>query len=73
MDPNVKQQTLVETFDLANSSSIPGFNVALITLLIYPVSTYAQLSVASAVRRDHDRREIELSFNSSGTQAQESN
>ena len=49
MDPNVKPQTLVETFDQANSNSIPGYNVALITLLTYPVSTNAQLTVASAV------------------------
>ena len=38
MDPNVKPQTLVETFDQANYNSIPEYNVALITLLTYPVS-----------------------------------
>ena len=36
MDPNVKPQTLVETFDQANYNSIP---VALKTLLTYPMST----------------------------------
>ena len=36
MDPNVKPQTLVETFDQANYNSIPEYNVALITLLTYP-------------------------------------
>ena len=41
MDPNVKPQTLVETFDQANNNSIPEYNVALITLLTYPVSTCA--------------------------------
>ena len=41
MDPNVKPQTLVETFDQANSNSIPEYmSRALITLLTYPVSTY---------------------------------
>ena len=39
MDLNVKPQTLVETFDQANYNSIPEYNVALITLLTYPVST----------------------------------
>ena len=40
MDPNVKPQTLVETFDQANYNySIPEYIVALITLLTYPVST----------------------------------
>ena len=29
MDPNVKSQTLVETFDQANYNSIPEYNVAL--------------------------------------------
>ena len=32
-------RTLVETFDQANYNSIPEYNVALITLLICPVST----------------------------------
>ena len=49
MDLNVKPQTLVEAFDhQANYNSIPEYNVGLITLLTYPVST-AQLSVAFAV------------------------
>ena len=39
MDSNVKPQTLVETFDQANYNSIPEYNVALITLLTYPVHT----------------------------------
>ena len=39
MDPNVKPQTLVQTFDQANYNSIPEYNVALITLLTYPVHT----------------------------------
>ena len=39
MDPNVKPQTLVEIFDQANYNSIPEYNVALIKLLTYPVST----------------------------------
>ena len=40
MDPNVKPQTLVETFDQANYNFVPEYNVALITLLTYPVSTW---------------------------------
>ena len=41
MDPNVKPQTLVETFDQANSNSIPEYmSQALTSLLTYPVSTY---------------------------------
>ena len=40
MDLNVKPQTLVEAFDhQANYNSIPEYNVGLITLLTYPVST----------------------------------
>ena len=40
MDLNVKPQTLVEAFDhQANHNSIPEYNVGLITLLTYPVST----------------------------------
>ena len=35
MDPNVKPQTLVETFDRANYNSIPEYNVAIKTLLTY--------------------------------------
>ena len=42
MDLNVKPQTLVEAFDhQANYNSIPEYNVGLITLLTYPVSTCA--------------------------------
>ena len=33
MDPNVKPQTLVETFDQANYNSIPEYIVALITVV----------------------------------------
>ena len=36
VDPSVKPQTLVETFDQANDNSIPEYNVADITLLTYP-------------------------------------
>ena len=74
MDPNVKPQTLVETFDQAISNSIPGVYVTgqLITLLTYPVSTYtAERSIsgmheetANSFMKDHDKREIELSCNS---------
>ena len=40
MDLNVTPQTLVEAFDLqANYNSIPEYNVGLITLFTYPVST----------------------------------
>ena len=39
MDPNVKQKTLVETFDQANYNSIREYIVGLITLLTYPIST----------------------------------
>ena len=38
MDPKVKPQTLVETFDQANYNSTPEYNVALVTLLTYHVS-----------------------------------
>ena len=81
MDPNVKPQTLVETSDQANFNSIPEFNVALITLLSYPVSTCTAERSFSGMKRlllyeensytkDHDRRETELSCNSAHTQAQ---
>ena len=49
MDPNVRSQTLVETFDRANHNSILEYNVALITLLTYILCQHALLSVASAV------------------------
>ena len=39
MDPNAKPQALVETFDQANYTSIPEYNVPLITLSTYSVST----------------------------------
>ena len=39
MDPNVKQKTLVETFDQANYNPIREYIVGLITLLTYPIST----------------------------------
>ena len=79
MDPNVKPQTLVETFDQVNFNSILEF-VALITLLTYPVSTCTAERSFSGMKRlllyeensftkDHDRREIELSCNSAHTQA----
>ena len=38
MDPKVKPQTLVETFDQANYNSTPEYNVALVTLLTYHAS-----------------------------------
>ena len=80
MDPNVKPQTLVETFDQVNFNSILEF-VALITLLTYPVSTCTAERSFSGMKRlllyeensftkDHDRRETELSYNSAHTQAQ---
>ena len=80
MDPNVKPQTLVETFDQVNFNSILEF-VALITLLTYPVSTCTAERSFSGMKRlllyeensftkDHDRRETELSCNSAHTQAQ---
>ena len=51
MDPNQKPQTLVETFDRANYSSIPEYNVALITLLTYPVSTCTAECSFSGIKR----------------------
>ena len=80
MDPNVKPQTLVETSDQVNFNSILEF-VALITLLTYPVSTCTAersfsgmkrllLYEENSFRKDHERREIELSCNSAHTQAQ---
>ena len=51
MDPNVKPQTLVETFDQANYNSIPEYNVALITLLTYPVSTCTADRSLSGMKR----------------------
>ena len=41
MDPNVKPQTLVETFKQVNSYYVPEYvSWAPITLFTYPVSTY---------------------------------
>ena len=73
---DVKPQTLVETFEQANYNSIPEYNVALITLLTYPVNmhSWAYLQryeeTANYFTKDHDRREIELSCNSAHTQAE---
>ena len=39
MDPNVKPQISVDIFDHDNPQFYPGVYVALIKLLIYPVST----------------------------------
>ena len=70
---DVKPQTLVETFEQANYNSIPEYNVALITLLTYPVNmqSWAYLQryeeTANYFTKDHDRREIELSCNSAHT------
>ena len=67
----MKPQTSVETFDQANSNSIPHVYVVPITLLTYPVSTYTvdhQLKrykeTAHSFTKDHDKLEIELSCNS---------
>ena len=52
MDPNVKPQTLAETFDQANSNSIPKYMLrGLITLLTYPVSTYTAECSFSCMKR----------------------
>ena len=48
---DVKPQTLVETFDQANDNSIPEYNVALITLLTYPVSTCTAERSFSGMKR----------------------
>ena len=45
MDPNVKPQNVVETFDQAMYNSIPEYNVALTTLL-----TYSAVSTCTAER-----------------------
>ena len=48
LDPNVRSQTLVETFDRANHNSILEYNVALINFVdLYCVNMH--WSVASAV------------------------
>ena len=52
MDPNVKPQTVVVTFDQANYNSIPEYNVAPITLLAYPaVSTCPAERRFSGIKR----------------------
>ena len=51
MDLNVKRQTLVEIFDQANYNSTPEYNVALITLLTYPVSTCTAQRSFSGMKR----------------------
>ena len=52
MDPNVRLQTLVETFDEANSDSIPeNMSWALITLLTYPVSIHTAERSFSSLKR----------------------
>ena len=51
MDPNVKQQISVDTFDHDNPQFYPGIYVALIKLLIYPVSTYLTGRCSSIVKR----------------------
>ena len=52
MDPNVKPQTMVETFDEANSNSVPEYMLrGLITLLTYPVSMYTAERSFSCMKR----------------------
>ncbi|CAH3183521.1 unnamed protein product, partial [Porites lobata] len=51
LDPNVKSQTLVETFDRSNHNSILEYNVALITLLAYPVSACTAERSFSGIKR----------------------
>ena len=52
MDLNVRPQTLVETFDQANSDSIPEYmSWALITLLTYPVSIHTAERSFSGLKR----------------------
>ena len=77
LDPNVKSQTLAETFDRANHNSILEYNVALITLLAYPVSACTAERSFSGIKRlqtplqrTMTDEEIELSCNSAHTQAQ---
>ena len=82
MDPNAEAFFfLVETFDQANHNSLPEYNVALITLLTYPVSACTVERSFSCMKRLQtplrrimkDEREIELSCNSARTQAQRRN
>ena len=52
MDPNVGPQTLVKTFDEANSDSIVEYmSWALITLLTYPMSMYTAERSFSGLKR----------------------
>ena len=52
MDPNVRPQTLVNTFDEANSDSIAEYmSWALITLLTYPMSMYTAERSFSGLKR----------------------
>ena len=51
MDPNVKPQTLVETLDQTNYNSIPEYNVALISLSTYPLSTCTAERSFSGMKR----------------------
>ena len=51
LDPNVKSQTLVESFDRASHNSALEYNVTLITLLTYPVSTCAAERSFSGIKR----------------------
>ena len=52
MDPNVRPQTLVNTFDEANSHSIAEYmSWALITLLTYPMSMYTAERSFSGLKR----------------------
>ena len=48
---DVKSQTLAEAFDQANYNSIPEYNVALITLLTYSVSTCTAERSFSGLKR----------------------
>ena len=52
MDPNARPQTLVKTFDEANSDSIAEYmSWALITLLTYPMSMYTAERSFSGLKR----------------------
>ena len=72
MDPNVKPQTLVETFDQANYNSILEYNVSshnFVDLSCVNMHGWAELlryeDAANSFTKDHDRRKIDwLSCNS---------
>ena len=77
MDPNVKPQTLVETFDQANYNSILEYNVSshnFVDLSCVNMHSWAELlryeDAANSFTKDHNRRGSELSCNSAHTQAQ---